>query len=291
MLSWLSGSAKPEETAKPKKKIGRPTRAEAQEKRRQQLAEMATKVKTAQLAKELARIERGDDDAISLSRLKAEGREIVDSSLRASELRQIEELKARVKELEGEVRALERENDKLERKLLILENARGGGLAELRSLFDTELGRNLGEMLGGKVGTIVGPRIAQNPEVMARLSAAAGQHSPNGAAHNSPADAPAQPQPQQEEAIDMDLAATILRNGLNGRNARERAAWLAGQPMLKEVVPGLCGTPDTELMETLARTAQGQPAYRGALEWIISQGDTWVLETVRELRKLVGIEP
>ncbi len=292
MLSWLTGNPKPEETAKPKRKIGRPTRAEAAEKRRQGLAEMQTRLKTAQMAKQLERIERGDDDTVSLSRLKAEGREIVDSSLRASELRQIDELKARVKELEGEVRGLEKENDKLERKLLLLENAKGGGLADLRSLADTELGRTLGLMIGGTVGNVVGPKIAQNPAVMARLSAAVGaQQLPSGSAQDTDTDTPEQPQQPQEEGTDMDLATTILRNGLKGKNAQERAAWLAGQPMLKDVVPGLCATPDTDLIATLAKTAQGQPAYRGALEWIISQGEPWLLETVGELRKLTGIQP
>ncbi len=289
MLSWLTGNPKPEETAQPKKKTGRPTKAEAAEKRRQQLAEMQTKLKSAQLAQELARIERGDDDTISLSRLKAEGREIVDSRLRDSELRQVEELKSRVKELEGEVRQLEKENDKLERKLLLMESARGGGLAELRSLADTEFGRTLGQMIGGTVGAVVGPRIAQNPEVMGQLSATVnGSSSPNGVAHDAPANSDEQ---RQEGPNEMDLAATIVRNGLGGKGAQERAAWLAGQPMLRGVLPDLCQTPDARLMAVLAQTAQGQPAYRGALEWIIAQGEPWVLETVQELRKITGMQP
>lgn len=88
----------------------------------------------------------------------------------------------------------------------------------------------------------------------------------------------------------MDFAATIVKHALEGKTPEQRAQWILGQPMLSELARQLCQLPDGQLLPLLQQISDQNPDYRGISDWILSRGEIWIVETVREMRRIAGVE-
>lgn len=231
------------------KKIGRPTRAEAErravEKRKAAIEEKRLRLSEAKIDLEIQKLSEGHDEDDDIHVTSAQERAVL----------------RRLREDYG----------------LRIVHKDGQGVANLDGL--SSIVREVAPMLK-------------------EFFAGAGQRFTNGVPIQAvgmqpvqlPAGQPTVEQSQsQEDSSQMDFLTLQARMHLEGKAAPERAAWLAALPMLADFIGDLCRTEDAGLMKRVETTAAQVPMYRGVMTWIGSRGEPWVIETVTELRKLMGI--
>ena len=201
----------------------------------------------------------------AIAYLKDEGREVVDARQHQAELEQIAELKAEKKDLNEKVAELEKKNTRLDQKVWQLEHA---GADRLTGLLDTQFGAGL----GARVGDIATELLRANPGLADKLVGAQGALP---GASKSPLGSGGE-----------DEITRTAREALEGRSPEERAAWLSGQAFAAEFVRQACEIEDVRLYAAVKEWAAGSGIPFAA--WMAAQGETWLLETLAELRKIRG---
>ncbi len=240
-----------------------------------------------------------------LAYLKSEGREVIDAGLHARELAEIEDLKAELKRAQSEAEARERELAKLEMKLLKAEMASPGGAKaqELKTTLEA-IGPIISPLLAGLGAQVA----AANPQLAAALAAARqtqqqqaeggpvpseGQEQAPSSAQQPAPGAPEPPSPVAEQQPPRqpadDLLTRLFRQAVEGKDASERAGWIAQQAWLKEWADQACAIPDPYVAKAVLDhlAAQG-PVAAGVAAWVAGQGEQWIVETIQALRNLRG---
>lgn len=247
-----------------RRKRGRPTREEAAERRKMQLAEIKTKVELRKLERELAKTDVDDDDA-SLR---------VDDVARIN--RQLRQIGMTIAPIDGR------------------SGAEGGLVGSLRSLLDTEAGRGIGQVAGGVLANaLTGGAVIMAPQPAPPLLPAGPSLPPPAAAVAEVPAVEPEPAPEAPLSATAQLVTNYVIGQLENKTPAETAGWVINNPnqQIREFAEAIRRTPDEHLPELLSRMATQYPDLRGVADWLRSRPE-WLVATARAIRAagMPGVE-